>query len=280
MVLAALSVFPLFAGPVQAGEFPGKGNDMTPSSGNFNILVLRNFRFLMGCSSPNPFPGFNCATNILTSPDLVDKDTVIGRSDHLIEGSAEDENGVPVGDADTPVGDVHMPFIPPNFEGPEGTREVHTEIRSLNLTHASGAAVRAGMGLGLPLSPGEVESQSGASGNPNLDFPAKSVFGVCVEIDLPGLGGLPIATLFNQCPPEFLVIGATGLTMFPPTLFYVHIGAGVKVRFRDDNLPLWKKGDIFGVLVGAQHGVNISPPLPPPPTGPVCNHILRQAGFC
>jgi hypothetical protein len=151
-------------------------------------------------------------------------------------------------------------MVPPSFEGPVGTREVHTEVRQLNLTHSSGAAVRAGSGLELPISPGEVESLSGASGDANQDFPAESFFDVFVEVELPGLGGLNIATLFNSDP---MLVQNDNLAKFPPKVVYIHGNTvAVPVYFKDDNPGVWQVGDRFGWLVLAGHGVSFNPDNP------------------
>ena len=69
-----------------------------------------------------------------------------------------------VGTAGTLVADSDFIVEPAGFQGPPGTQEVHTEVRSLNMTSwqcamIPGVAVRAGIDApGRPISPGEVEA--------------------------------------------------------------------------------------------------------------------------
>lgn len=265
VALAVVSMFSLVVGDVQAGgQFPPLGNDTVTSMGTFNILVSPVFLRLVGCPE-SPIPGMDCPTRTLTSPLLFDPATVVGRSDPLIQGedpADEDIVGVPVGDARTIVSDddiVRRPLDMP--EGPDGTREVHTELRRLNLIDTvSGAAVRAGTAFDLCLSPGEVESKSGNSGDPALDFPARSFFNVYVEVDIPGLGGVAVATLFNKCPENPLVLESDDLQMFPPTVVYTHDkSTQVNLRFKDDNPRFWHKNDVFGKLRVAGHSLHPCP---------------------
>ena len=249
---AVLGAIALFPSSVQAAVFDtGPADDNTSSLGNFRIWVDPDFRDLVA-----GFPGYDPGTFRLTSPTLYDPSTVIGRSNIHEDGDATDIGGTSVGTAGTIVSDGSFSAVPPGFEGPNGTREVHTEVRSLNMTGA-GAAVRAGSAFGLPVSPGEVESLSGNSGDPDLDFPAESFFNIFAEVDIPGLGGIG-ATLFNTDP--LLITGNEPLTEFPPKVVYIHGGTeAVNVFFRDDHPnDLWDAGDRFGRLVLAGHGISFS----------------------
>jgi hypothetical protein len=223
------------------------------------------------------YPGYDSTTGRLTSPVLSDSNTVIGRSTPHEDGNAADTGGTPVGTAGTLVSDGDFAARPDGFEGPPGTREVHTAIRRFNLTDPSypGLAVRSGTDLGLP-SPGEVESKSGTSGDPNQDFPAESFFDVFVEIDLPGLGGLQKATLYNA---DALLVVNDNLMAFPPKVVYVHGNTtAVPVLFKD-NGPSWQAGDTFGWLVLAGHGIGYPPVDPPRILPPPDKEAFLPANF-
>src|SRR5438045_5980041 len=140
VIAIALATVPAFA------QFPGRGNDLTTSLGSFKIQVSDNFAGLFnGC------PAFDATTKVLTSPTMYDPGTIVGRSNVINDGDNNDTNGVPVGTAGTVVSEA-MLFPPPGFPcfglagctSGAGTREVHTEVRSLKLT-GGGAAVRAGL---------------------------------------------------------------------------------------------------------------------------------------
>jgi hypothetical protein len=134
--------------------------------------------------------------------------------------------------------------------------EVHTEVRSLNLTDGSGTHVRAGIAAtNVPGSYGEVESLSGASADPFWDFPARSFFDIWVDVDLPAGGG--ISTAFTLTNTQPLLVQNNNLTTFPPTVIYVHGNStAVPVAFTTSNSPFWNAGDIFGILLLSGHGIN------------------------
>ncbi len=230
-------------------QFPGAGNDNTSSLGQFRIVVNPVFQPLM-----IGYPGYDGAGR-LTSAVMYDPATVIGRSAVHQHGDASDTGGLAVGTAGTIVSDGNFTVQPPGFQGPTYTREVHTEVRSFTMTDGAGTAVRAGTGLGLPLSPGEVESRSGPSGNPALDFPAESFFDIFVEVDLPAFGPFIGGTLYND---QALVIENTNLTSFPPQVVYIHgNSSAVPIRFKTTT-GSWTAGDIFGIMILAGHGLNYS----------------------
>jgi hypothetical protein len=241
----AVSVGTLRAVPV---SFPAQGDDNTTSLGQFNILVNPAFQPLMA-----GYPGYSASAHVLTSPTLYDPGTVIGRSSPLLDGSASDAAGVPVGSVGTIVGDSSLSVVPGGL-GPVNTREVHTQLRSLNMT-GGGAAVRAGIAAPTaPISVGEVESLSGASGIPALDFPAKSFFDVFVQVDLPSGGAFPGATGMSNSMP--LLVQNTNVTSFPPQVVYVHgMSTAVPIKFSTTNPGFWNAGDTFGLLQLAGHGV-------------------------
>jgi len=231
--------------------FPVQGDDVTTSLGTFELAVNPAFQpYLAG------YPGWNPTTKRLTSPLLYDPATKIGRSSQFPEGAPIDSSGTPVGSANTLVRDTSFTLIPTLFEAPSNTFEVHTEVRSLNMT-GGGAAVRAGIAAtGLPGSYGEVQSLSGASGDMYWDFPAKSFFDIFADVDLPPGGGIPSAfTLTNTQP---LVVQNNNLTTFPPNVVYVHgNSSAVPVAFTTAVPAIGAHaGDVFGILLLAGHGIN------------------------
>jgi len=259
--ILTLAVVPAFA------QFPAQGDDPTTSLGSFKIQISSNFtRLFTGC------PGFDATSGILTSPTLYDPATLVGRSNVIRDGDANDTNGVAVGTAGTIVAENQL-FPPPGFpcagvagcaSGP-GTREVHTEVRSLKMTSGP-VAVRAGVWYNNPttatpptrISPGEVESQSGPGGAPANDFPASSFFDVFVRVDVPacGTGGFPGATLYNSAP---LIVKNLNLTAFPPRVVYLHdTSTAVPILFLNANPPLWNADDILGYFVLAGHGIGFT----------------------
>jgi len=234
-----------------AAIFPAQGIDHMSSLGSFTINVTPDFRpFVKGIDALGNF----------TSPYLFDTDTQIGRSGAIVEGSAADIGGTPVGSGVTSVSNADFSSIPISFQQNSGVnREVHTEILNFNLVDSdpsgSGMALRAGsqnpnLLPGTRRSVGEVESLSG-TGDPANDFLAQSFFDVFVNIFTPGL-----PTLYNQTP---LLIENFALTGFPPNVVYIHGGAeAVPILFATDFGP-FPKDTLFGYLTLAGHGVGPQP---------------------
>lgn len=264
VTFAALALMAL---PLGAQQFPPQGDDPTSSLGSFKIQINPQYNAMFtGC------PGYN--SPILTSPTMYDPATRVGRSAALIDGSPADIGGVPVGTAGTIVKES-MLFPPPGFpcagatgacsSGP-GTREIHTEVRSLKMVNLSGPlpVVRAGIWYDNPavpnppsrISPGEVESHSGPGGAPINDLPASSFFDIFVRVDMPACGGFPGATIFNSAP---LIVKNPNLTALPPRVVYLHDTSSiVPILFLNPNPPLWNAGDILGYFLLAGHGIGFT----------------------
>lgn len=265
---ATLLLFALVAISATAQQFPPIGDDNTSSLGSFKIQVTNQFAPLFaGC------PGFN--NPILSSPTMYDPATKVGRSDALLDGSAADNNGVPVGTAGTNVSEA-MLIPPPGYPcagGPPGcmsganTREIHTEVRSLKMVNLGGGlpVVRAGVWYDnanqqtappSKISPGEVESQSGPGGAPANDLPGSSFFDIFVQVDLPACAKFPGATVYNSMP---LIVKNPNLTALPPRVVYLHDTSSiVPILFLAANPPLWNKDDVLGYFVLAGHGVGFT----------------------
>jgi hypothetical protein len=246
------------AAAVQA-QFPDRGDDVTPSLGQFNVVVDAHFELAVK-SNPAYAPYLSNKGGHLnfTSPIMFDPATTIGRSDPLSAGSPADTAGVLAGIlAPRLIRDDQFTVRPSFAEGPDGTREVHTYIESIHLT-GSGFEVKAGRQAPLrPISAGEVESLSGNSDEPAQDFPANSFFDVFVQVDVPSLGGFPKIELVNVDP---LLVQSTSITAFPPTVLYIHgNSSAVPLYFNTDLLPIGvHRGDLFGQLTLAGHGVGFT----------------------
>jgi hypothetical protein len=239
----------------KAISFPGKGYDTTTSLGLFQLNIASKFQPLFGNKSS------------ITSPDLYDPSTTIGRSDAFLEGSSTDLDGALVGDGthDQLVKDSDLTFpTKPKPPFPDSTnpnnREIHTEVYSVNLRELSKAAddptsayVHIGRGQGLRFSPGEIESLSG-SGDPNQDFPASSFFNVYSEIYLGG-GSNVQSPLYNSSP---LIVKNASIANIPPTVVYIHDGTNpVEVLLRTEgssNGIGWIADEVFGTITLSGHG--------------------------
>jgi hypothetical protein len=249
----------LNSGATLQAQFPGRGDDVTPSLGQFNLVVDPHFENVI-TSNPAYAPYLSNKGGHLnfTSPILFDPTTTIGRSDPLNGGSAEDTAGVLAGIlAPHLLQDGQFTVRPSFAEGPDGTREVHTFIESIHLT-GSGFEVKAGNQAPLrPLSAGEVESLSGNSEDPTRDFPANSFFDVFVEVDVPALGGFPMVQLVNVDP---LLVQSESITSFPPTVLYIHGNSSAVPLYFYADIPAVgiHRGDLFGQLTLAGHGVGFT----------------------
>jgi len=251
----------------KAIALPGKGYDTTTSLGLFQIKVESKFWSLFGLS------GEDEKHSSITSPDLYDPSTKIGRSDPFLEGSSTDLNGASVGDGtdDQLVKDSDLTFpTEPNPPFPDSTntnnREIHTEVYSVNLRDLSKAAndptsasVRIGRGTNetgknvLPFSPGEIASLSNG-GNFSNDLPASSFFNVYSEIYLGG-DSLVQTLLYNSDP---LIIKSPSIDGLPPTVVYIHDETNpVEVLLRTEgssNGIDWIADEVFGTITLAGHG--------------------------
>jgi hypothetical protein len=257
LAVSVLAIAPAYS----QTNFLGKGDDTTSSLGSFKIQIATNFQ-----ATVNGCPGYDPNTRIWTSPTMFDGTTLIGRSDVITDGSTDDQNGVPVGSANTVVGE-NILSAPPGWpclgfspcSAAPGTREVHTELRKLNLVAlacngGSGRpAVRAGTAYSAPIkiSPGEVESHAAPGGSP--DFPASSFFDMFVQVDLPACGKLPASTVQNNLP---LIVKNNDLTAFPPRVIYIHDqSSSVPVVFVPGG-PF--AGQTLGYLVLAGHAASFT----------------------
>jgi hypothetical protein len=257
MAIIAAGALAFFAGQALA-QFPVVPEDHVRSSlGSFRIAVLPQWDPIMtGYPGYTP-PGLD-PYGRLDSPVLFDPATVIGVSGVHNDGGLIDMSGTPVGTAGTMVSDAMLILRPPGFEGPPGTRELHTEVYSLQMDNfGAPPTVRAGPGAIPPVfttSPGEIESHNVAG-----DFPAESFFDVYVEVDLPP-GGLmfPGAVLHNPTPT---LVNQDSLYYLPPKVIYIHEkSSAVPVRFLyADPGGLWMAGDLYGFLVLAGHGFDMTP---------------------
>jgi hypothetical protein len=254
--ILGLVVVGLNTGATLQAQFPGRGDDVTPSLGQFNLVVDPHFESVIK-SNPAYAPYLSNKGGDLnfTSPILFDPTTTIGRSDPLSAGSADDTAGVLAGILAPHLLQDDQFTVRPSFaEGPDGTREVHTFIESIHLT-GNCFEVKAGNQAPLrPISAGEVESLSGNSGDPSRDFPASSFFDVFVEVDVPALGGFPNIQLVNVDP---LLVQSESIISFPPTVVYIHGNSSAVPLYFYTEIPAIgiHRGDLFGQLTLAGHGV-------------------------
>jgi hypothetical protein len=250
-----------------AASFPAKGDDLSSTMAVFRVAVSPNFVNLMDTdSNPSTFtsyPGYDQTTMRLTSPLLLDPNTIIGHSDPAVHPIGT----VQVGTANTLIGPSDYVSIPAIFQSPPaGTREVRTEVRDLYLvtggqcyrdtTHgvpliAAGLEmVKGGTAEGLALCPGLVQANQLSS-----DFNAKSMFEVYVQVDLPAVGTFPGASLYNSDP---LLVENDSIDGFPPHVVYLHEETtAVRLKFKTTNPGKWNHDDVFGFLVLAGHATQI-----------------------
>jgi hypothetical protein len=239
-------------GPAAAQTFPNTpgvdcpDDDVVSSLGAFIIWVEEDYRPALA-----GVPGWEVSLpDHWTSPPMLDPTTTIGRSCVHTDGDASDSGGTAVGTAGTMVKDSDFAFVPTAgyTDGPPGTREVHTEIRKLNLEEPGcGFALRVGTDSGVSRpSFGEVEDNNP---DPALDFPAESFFNVFFEVDLPLFGG---TTLYNKASDPLVVVN-DALDDLPPTVVYIH-GETPAVPIYFKGGP--ENGKRFGFLRLAGHGSN------------------------
>ena len=252
-------------------SFPA-GDDATTSLGQFQIVLDPRWVPVFDAIMAN-----NPLANVLatrhhtiyhrgtfTSPTLYDGATIIGRSDAFVTGAPQDTAGALAGRAPgrTFIKDSQLTVRPSWAETTNAVHEIHTFIKSLNLTDSFttrvGFSVKAGMPVPTrPVSAGEVEAGSVAN-----DFPAMSFFDVFVQVDLPGGGPLPVIQLVNVDP---LLVEQTNIVSFPPRIIYQHGNStAVSVYFNTDvtipdpttgtNIQV-TRGTLFGQLTLAGHGV-------------------------
>jgi len=186
-ILCLSMVVPSAAWAVAPTNFPDAGVDDAPSLGQFKIRLTKERGQAMFGVNFCPGDPNNPAHDVcvLTSPALADQHTKIGRSDPHEDGDSTDVNGADVCEvASTPnngncttfftatVKDSDFGMPNPNpFEGPVGTREIHTQIISFKMTpdprsqlcnDPSETAIRAGSEApAQPRSIGEIEKTQG-----------------------------------------------------------------------------------------------------------------------
>jgi hypothetical protein len=257
IVLTTLAAVFLLAGVAHGQPItvfpPVAWDDTVETRGRAYILVHEKARGLM-----DGYQGYDPNTYILESPDLIDSTTIMLSGAHfdgtpLIDGPPGDQVGVQSGP--NQISDADFTLVPVGFEGPPGTREVHTEIYDMDM-HGGGVVVRAGRAQGVQMSPGEVESHVLP---PGPDFPAESFFDVLVEADFPPGGSTPVPafTVYNKTP---LLVLHDSLTQFPPTVVYRHgKTTAVRVYFKNAEEDLWSADALFGYLIIAGHGANVTP---------------------
>ena len=203
----------------------------------------------------------------LISPTMYDPQTRIGRSDNFGFGSPVTYAGALAGQAPgrTYVKASQVVVHPAWPTPPNGAREIHTFIKSMNMTDAFtthlGFSVKAGMQAPTrPVCAGQVEGGSAAS-----DFPANSFFNVYVEVNIPGGGSLPPIQLVNVEP---LLVLHTNITYLPPHVVYYHGNTEAVSIYFNTNMIIHDpntgndiqvhRGDLFGQLQLAGHGANFS----------------------
>lgn len=261
--IMAATLMVAFVGGIASGQTfndlctdgnPPPCDDTTPSLGSFKVFIHPDFQHFFEGD-----PNYDANEGTYQSPTLRDDTTIIGRSGPHTEDAPllDGPPGTVVGDPlrTTQVSDDDFVTVPGDFE--QGTtllrREVHTEIVKLQLTHGSGAEVRAGAPMfGLPMSPGEVEALADL---PAGDFPARGFFNVYAEVDIPllGAGG----TVYNTDP---MVVTSELEDHFPPRVVYIHgVTSMVAVYFRDPGAE-WEAGDYFGALLLGGHGTEFGEP--------------------
>lgn len=253
-------------------DYPA-GDDITQSLGQFQIILdpawVKAFDAIMANS---PLSNTSATRHlklyrhggIFTSPTLYDPVTRIGRSDSFLTTDTKDSFGVLAGAApgQTFIKESQLTDIPSWMSEPNGPREIHTFLKSMNLTDSFstrfGFAVRAGMDAPTrPVSAGQV-----VAGSATDDFPAKSFFNAYVVVDIPSGGVLPAIQLVNIDP---LLVQHTNVMSFPPRVIYQHGNSSAVSMYLNNEITLpnpkggtdlhLTRGTLFGQLTLAGHGV-------------------------
>jgi len=253
-----------------SANFPEAGVDKTTSIGQFGIRLTQKWgKTILGIN--------DCPTNpkcLFTSPFLIDYNTQIGRSDphkDSNDANSTDKKGAFICDQPGPGvpacsnfatqtvkdSDLILPTFPVPLkfnEGPNGTREIHTQILTFNMNHwknqlrcdakFSANSVKAGSAApNRDRSIGEIEAKTA-----NGDFPAESFFNVFVEVDVDwNLDNTRNLIVYNKSP---LVIQNANLNKLPPRVVYIHDGK--------ENAPAvydTVTGEPVGWITLAGHGV-------------------------
>jgi len=233
-------IVPAFRTPALQAAYPYNNNPADPVGYDPNSGVLHSGPMFEGGTVPGG--------------------TIIAHSGGHLHGSAADTAGVQVDSSTGPfVSDCDFTLQPPGFQSAAGptTREVHTQIMSMNLVNRQGFMTSVRTGAAAPAltrrSVGEVQALGGT------DFPARSFFDIFVHVDLPLLGG---ATPLLENRTALLVQNSL-VQWFPPSVVYLHENStAVPVYFVNANPPVWSAGDLLGFLVLSGHGVGdgITPP--------------------
>jgi PKD repeat protein len=269
-----------------AGDFPvTAGVEHTPSLGQFAVRLTKEAGEKFGLSNcPGDWdnPDDPC---VIWSPVLAEEMTRIGRSaPHNEDDNTDEVTGAAIGcdvgqDGCLSTGLMPelvkdgdlKPFPEKGFvEGPANTKEVHTQILSLNMidqdekctrpdgtSPVSANAVRAGSAMTVvpsgerKRSLGEVESLNDPAGN----FPAESFFNMFIEAALDwNRDGNVDMTVYNPIIP--LTVQNSELKWFPPKVVYIHGG-----NTNDGAPPVYEvtTGELIGWIILAGHGVGCIP---------------------
>ena len=147
---SSLFAFALLASAAHAGGFPASPPDSTtfpnapvdyttsaaafhPPAFQWNVTAA-----LQPVLAASGSAKYDKSSGAYTSGLLTDLNYQVGLSGVLTQGSAGNMNGVPVGSAGTIVSDKSFTSYPAGFSGPAGTREVYSQILSLDFTDGSG----------------------------------------------------------------------------------------------------------------------------------------------
>lgn len=195
------------------------------------------------------------------------------------------------------------------FPSPSDGNAMFTEIQAMDLLSSSSAAECTPTSVLLGPAPSgstPLEVKGGweyfadpnrrtvgmaVSASPSSDFPAKSFFNVYVEVSLPAIPGTEsmhvfptvngnqVCRLINTAP---LIVENDNLTSLPNgsnAVFYVHSSAtpNADLYYEDDNPGWWLKGQHFGTIQLAGHGI-FTPCDPGNPSADWTNFITKVMG--